>query len=220
MGLQQGLAVREADQLRNSGQLALAYDLLAARLREAPENEELLLAMGRLYESGNKTTEADEIYNYVLKLNPANHQALSGAVNLALAQNDTDKAAQLLSRIDWNSAADPELLVMAARVSQAKGDDNEAAALLLKARKLAYQDASVWEVIQALGPVPIRSESQPRRHQIRSEINGCRRSKSLLQRTSGLPGCLVRQSVSHRTASPLLVRQRIYSSKLTVCCSI
>lgn len=151
LNLQQGLAVREADQLRNSGQMALAYDVLAARLREAPEDETLLLAMGRLYQSGDKTVEADQIYNYVLKLNPANKDALSGAVNMALQQKDPDRAAELLARVDWNNTKEPEMLVMAAQVSQAKGDDAEATALLLKARKLAYQDSSVWGGSTATG---------------------------------------------------------------------
>lgn len=204
MGLQQGLAVREADQLRNSGQLALAYDLLAARLREAPENEELLLAMGRLYESGNKTTEADEIYNYVLKLNPANQQALSGAVNLALAQNDTDKAAQLLSRIDWNSAADPELLVMAARVSQAKGDDNEAAALLLKARKLAYQDASVWGSHTSSGASanPFREPAETASNPFRDKRLSKKQKPATTDiRPSWLPGQAISESQDSLTAA-------------------
>jgi tetratricopeptide (TPR) repeat protein len=187
--LQQGLAVREADQLRNSGQMALAYDVLAARLRESPEDETLLLAMGRLYESGDKATEADQIYNYVLKLNPASKDALAGAVNMALQQKDPDRAAELLARVDWNNTAEPEMLVMAARVSQAKGDDSEAAALLLKARKLAYQDTSVWGASTTAG-----LSANPFREPVETSTNPFRdkrkpkKSSTASIRPSWLPG--------------------------------
>jgi tetratricopeptide (TPR) repeat protein len=187
--LQQGLAVREADQLRNSGQMALAYDVLAARLREAPEDEVLLLAMARLYQSGEKPTEADQIYNYVLKLNPDSKDALSGAVNMALQQKQPDKAAELLARINWNNSTEPEMFVLAARVSQAKGDDAEAAALLLKARKLAYQDRSVWgsSTTAGLSANPFREPVETATNPFRDKRTSKKSAKSGI-RPSWLPG--------------------------------
>lgn len=209
--LQQGLAVREADQLRNSGQMALAYDVLAARLRESPEDEVLLLAMGRLYQSGDKTTEADQIYNYVLKLNPDNKDALSGAVNMALQQKDTDKAAELLARLDWNTTTEPEMLILAARVSQAKGDNSEAAALLLRARKLAYQDTSVWGGSSATG-----LSANPFREPVETATNPFRDKRKLKKsatasiRPSWLPGQAitdVQETASTASSSATLFEQ-------------
>lgn len=187
--LQQGLAVREADQLREAGQMALAYDVLAAHLRESPDDETLLLAMGRLYQSGDKINEADQIYNYVLKLNPASQNALSGAVDTALQLKEPDRAATLLNRVDWDNSVEPELLVMAAKVSQAKGDHDEAAALLLKARKLAYQDTPVWGGGSASGlsANPFREAVQPDNNPFKDKRKA-KKQRLSSARPSWLPG--------------------------------
>ena len=184
--LQRGLAVREADQLRQHGQLALAYDVLAANLREAPENEALLLAMARLYQSGNKITEADEIYHYVLRLHPGNSDALVGAVNIALQQKKPQRAAELLARVNWNTADEPALLVMAARVAEATGDTYEATALLLRARKLAYQNTTT-----------LSQSSNPFRENLQVPENPFKDKKQLARQTaSSRPGWLPGQATA------------------------
>lgn len=193
--LQQGLAVREADQLREAGQLALAYDVLAAHLRESPDDESLLLAMGRLYQSGDKTSEADQIYNYVLKLNPASRDALSGAVDTALQLKQPDRAAALLNRIDWDNNVAPELLVLAAKVAEAKGEHDEAAALLLRARKLAYQDTPVWGggTASGLSANPFRETAEPDANPFKDKRKAKKQQLSSA-RPSWLPGEVVTEA--------------------------
>lgn len=186
--LQQGFAVREADQLREKGQMALAYDVLAAHLREAPEDESLLLAMGRLYESGKKLNEADQIYTYILTLNPASKEALSGAVNSALQLNNPERATELLTKVDWNATDEPELLVLAARVAQARGDETQAQELLLRARKLAYQNTSVWGQTSAgLSVNPFRETAEPTNNPFRDR-RGKQRLVASGSRPTWLPG--------------------------------
>ncbi|WP_337878841.1 cellulose synthase subunit BcsC-related outer membrane protein [Rheinheimera sp.] len=185
--LQRGLAVREADTLRTDGQLALAYDLLAAHLREFPEDESLLLAMARLYQDGKKTTEAEQIYDYVLRLKPDSKEALSGAVELALQKNEPERARQLLNKLDWNSNQQPEWLMLAARVAQAEGDHDRATELLVKARKLAYQNTAVW------GQTETARSSNPFRDSTETENNPFRdrkqkRSFARNSRPEWLPG--------------------------------
>ncbi|MFC4654486.1 MULTISPECIES: cellulose biosynthesis protein BcsC [Rheinheimera] len=185
--LQRGLAVREADTLRNEGQLALAYDLLAAHLRDFPEDESLLLAMARLYQDGKKTTEAEQIYDYVLRLKPQSKEALSGAVELALQKNDPERARLLLNKLNWNNNQQPDWLILAARVAQAEGDHDKATELLVKARKLAYQNTAVWgQTAASTSANPFRDNAQTENNPFRDRKQS--RSFTRNSRPDWLPG--------------------------------
>lgn len=134
MAIRHGLAVIRADKLREAGQLASAYDQLAQPLREAPEDETLLLAMARVYSSGERHNEAQQIYNYVLEKNVGSVPALEGAIQAALASGNTTRAGELVERYRLDSSNNPEHLILAARVAQQDGDDSRALELLRVAR--------------------------------------------------------------------------------------
>ena len=55
--IRNAVSVAKADKLRDKEDFAQAYDLLAGRLRISPEDESLLLAMARLYQSGGKPSK-------------------------------------------------------------------------------------------------------------------------------------------------------------------
>lgn len=129
-----GVAVVEADRLRESGQLGSAYDLLAQRLSKLQDNEALLLAMARLYDSGERNAQAQQLYDYVLDQHPDSESALVGAVNTALAGNQASRAASLLSRHGASQPNSPGLLLASARVAHAQGNDGRAIQLLRQAR--------------------------------------------------------------------------------------
>ncbi|KAA8998619.1 tetratricopeptide repeat protein [Affinibrenneria salicis] len=130
--LRTGSIINEADTLREQGQYALAYDKLIVALQQDPQNDDLMLAMGRLYQSGKMNREAGQVYDYLLQRDAQNQQAREGAVNVALANNDTARAKTLMAGM--SGPRTPERLLLAARVAQAEGDRQQALALLRSAK--------------------------------------------------------------------------------------
>lgn len=130
--LRMGSAINQADELREQGQYAAAYDKLIVALQSDPQNIDLMLAMGRLYQSGKMNDEAGKVYAYLLKRDPANEGARVGAVNVALAKGDVQSARQLM--LGMRGPRTPERLLLAARVAEAEGDHEQALALLRSAK--------------------------------------------------------------------------------------
>jgi tetratricopeptide (TPR) repeat protein len=132
--LRNGFAVTQADRLREAGDLAGAYDTLMAGLTVNPSDKDLLLAMGRLYNSGKMYKEAGTVFDSVLRDAPSDADAVRGGVNAALSTNNVDRATKIISR------AGPALdettsLVMSAHVAAARGDNRRAIALLESAQR-------------------------------------------------------------------------------------
>ncbi|WP_338468802.1 cellulose biosynthesis protein BcsC [Azotobacter vinelandii] len=132
--LRNGFAVAQADRQRQNGDLAGAYDTLMAHIDESPGDTELMLAMGRLYDTGKMYKEATAVYDSVLKDAPDNLEGVRGAVNAALGGNDARRAAQLIERAG-PSLDEATALLLSARVAEANGDHRRAIALLESARR-------------------------------------------------------------------------------------
>ncbi|MFW5392199.1 cellulose synthase subunit BcsC-related outer membrane protein [Yersinia sp. 2544 StPb PI] len=130
--LRLGTTINQADALREQGQYAAAYDKLIVALQSDPQNIDLMLAMGRLYQSGKMNDEAGKVYAYLLKRDPTNEGARVGAVNVALANGDVQSARQLM--LGMRGPRTPERLLLAARVAEAEGDHEQALALLRSAK--------------------------------------------------------------------------------------
>ncbi|CPR13863.1 Cellulose synthase operon protein C [Brenneria goodwinii] len=130
--LRTGSIINEADRLREQGQYASAYDKLIVALQQDPQNDDLMLAMGRLYQSGKMNREAGQVYDYLLRRDGQNQQAREGAVNVALANGDVARAKTLMAGM--SGPRTPERLLLAARVAQAEGDRQQALALLRSAK--------------------------------------------------------------------------------------
>ncbi|MCG8707078.1 BCSC C-terminal domain-containing protein [Brenneria sp. 4F2] len=130
--LRTGSVINDADRLREQGQYADAYDKLIVALQQDPQNDDLMLAMGRLYQSGKMNREAAQVYDYLLRRDAQNQQAREGAVNVALANNDVAQAKTLMAGM--SGPRTPERLLLAARVAQAQGDRQQALALLRSAK--------------------------------------------------------------------------------------
>lgn len=145
--VRRGVAVMEADDLRRRELFAQAYDVLAPLLREAPDDEALLLALGRLYTDGGKPEQAEQIFTYTLTRHPESEPALSAAVQTALAGRRTRQAEQLLSRYARGDD-DADRLWLKAQVAYAQGDTREALRLLGSARqRLTGSDAAVTGLV-------------------------------------------------------------------------
>ncbi|BBI52096.1 hypothetical protein HORIV_45170 [Vreelandella olivaria] len=166
-----GIAVIEADSLRRSGQLASAYEALVAPLRENPDDEGLLLAMGRLYADGQRYSQAEQIYTYALTRHPESDSALQGAVQTTLSSGRPKKAQQLLDRY-MTGTDTPEKLLLQAQVARSNGDSNRALALLTEARQSLGSSGGAL-ALSSSNPFEDRARGR------QSELNG---------RPSWLPG--------------------------------
>lgn len=131
--IKMGEVINKADRLREQGQYADAYDMLIVQLHQDPHNKDLMLAMARVYQSGNMSDNAGSIYQYVLSQDPQNQDARTGAIDLALKAKDNQRAMTLMQGLkDKNS---PENLFLAARVARSNGESKRALGLLRQAKQ-------------------------------------------------------------------------------------
>lgn len=131
-----GLTIVHVQQLEQQKELADAYDILAAELNTKPNNVELLLAMARLYQTGDKNTEANQLYRYISELYPDDERATEGVIYTSLTLGDTDEAKQVVERQLNKNPNDAKTLLLAAKVAQARHDNEAAMAYLQRAQQL------------------------------------------------------------------------------------
>jgi len=131
-GIRNGYVINEVDRLREQKQYAAAYDKLVGALQHDPQNRDLMFAMARLYQSGKMNKEAGVVYDYLMTQDTATQDARTGAINVALAQNDLNKANTLTRGL--NNAQSPDRLLLLARVAEANGEHSQAMSYLRTAR--------------------------------------------------------------------------------------
>ncbi|WP_213991329.1 cellulose biosynthesis protein BcsC [Sodalis sp. dw_96] len=130
--IRQGSVIQQADDLRERGQYAAAYDKLIAAMQADPQNVDLMLAMARLYQSGKMNEQASRVYDYVLVRDPNNQDARYGAANAALATGDIGRAKRLVGGMQGPRTVDR--MILEARIAEASGDHQQALALLRSAK--------------------------------------------------------------------------------------
>lgn len=131
-GIRNGYVINEADRLRTQGNYAAAYDKLIRALQSDPQNTDLMFAMARLYQSGKMNKEAGVVYDYLMTRDTPDQDARAGAIDIALAGNDVDKAQQLTAGL--HNTNTPERLILLARVAEAQGNHQQAMSYLRTAR--------------------------------------------------------------------------------------
>lgn len=124
--------INEVDTLREQGNYAAAYDKLIRALQNDPKNTDLMFAMARLYQSGKMNKEAGVVYDYLITHDTVNQDARAGAINVALDENNIDRAKQLAAGLDANQS--PERLFLLARLEEALGNHQQALTYLRHAR--------------------------------------------------------------------------------------
>lgn len=131
-GIRNGYVINEADQLREQGNYAAAYDKLMRAMQSDPQNTDLMFAMARLYQTGKMNKEAGVVYDYLMTRDTDDQAARVGAIDVALAENNVEKAQSLASGLRNDSSADRMLLL--ARLEEAKGNHQQAMTYLRSAR--------------------------------------------------------------------------------------
>ena len=131
-GIRNGYVINEVDRLREQKQYAAAYDKLVGALQHDPQNRDLMFAMARLYQSGKMNKEAGVVYDYLMTQDTPTQDARTGAINVALANNDVNKANTLTRALNNEQSPDRQLLL--ARVAEANGNHSQAMSYLRSAR--------------------------------------------------------------------------------------
>jgi len=137
-----GYRLRQADLVREEGDLARAYEYLEPLIRVNPNDPRLMMALARLYDDSKDHDKAYVIYERVLQQNGEEIDAYKGGIGAALALNRLDDADALLERAFAVDPNNPRLYALAGRAAKARGDDGRALGLYQQALRLdAEQNA-------------------------------------------------------------------------------
>ncbi|GAO91792.1 cellulose synthase operon protein C [Pseudomonas syringae pv. actinidiae] len=80
--------IRQADLLREGGDLAGAYDTLAPALAQRPDDIQAVSAFARMYTANGDSARAFELYKPLLQRQPNDPQVLLGAADAAVKAHD------------------------------------------------------------------------------------------------------------------------------------
>jgi tetratricopeptide (TPR) repeat protein len=158
--------IRQADHLREQGNLASAYDTLAPALAQRPGDSAAVAALARMYSANGDTTKALELYKPLLQRQPNDPQLLLGAADAAVLAHDTGFAEQALQQLLKTESGNPQTLTEAARLYQNMGKTGTATDLLRKAVAIEQSEKRRNQSGQLAGstvaPNPFAGVSGPR----------------------------------------------------------
>ncbi|MCD9006570.1 BCSC C-terminal domain-containing protein [Luteimonas sp. XNQY3] len=125
-GLVTGYTLRQADALREIGNLEGAYDAIAPLLVDGAHDPDVLAALARMYDAAGDHTQALGLYRRVLQQRPSDPGLLTAAASSAARGRDLDTAESLLARALQVAPDSPEVLVAAGRVYRDAGQRRRA----------------------------------------------------------------------------------------------
>ncbi len=128
--------LRQADAVREDGNIARAYDLLEPALRANPRDPRLVMALARLYDEAGEHDRSVSLYRYALELDPQNLDAYQGAIQANLAVGNEALADDMLSDALQIAPNSSRLHVLAGRIAKARGQDGRALRLFKEALAL------------------------------------------------------------------------------------
>lgn len=124
--LQVAHRLRQADVVREEGDLALAYEYLHPLLKVNPNDPRLLMALARLYSDAREYDRTLEIYDRVLRIDPESIDAYKGAIAASISLQQHDRAGALLDQALQIEPGNARLYALAGRLSRIRGQDGQA----------------------------------------------------------------------------------------------
>jgi cellulose synthase operon protein C len=124
------IVIRQADAVRQRGDLAGAYDVIAPWLAAMPDNSDLQAALGRLYSSAGDDRNALASYRVALARRPDDQSLLLAALPAAIGAKDFAYAEQLATQALNAAPDDPDVLAAVGRMYRAQGKLSLAATYL------------------------------------------------------------------------------------------
>ncbi|GAA0521636.1 cellulose synthase subunit BcsC-related outer membrane protein [Pigmentiphaga sp. GD03639] len=118
--------VRQADGLRTSGDLVMAYDTLAPLLAERPDDPQVVGALARMYADARDYQQALGLYNQLLQKDPRNLETMLAAASMATSAKEYGYAENVLDNALRQAPQNPEVLTAAGRLYRAQGKSSKA----------------------------------------------------------------------------------------------
>lgn len=156
--------IRQADLLREGGDLTAANDTLAPALAQRPDDIQGVSAFARLYTARGDSAKAFELYKPLLQRQPNDPQVLLGAADAAVKANDRTFADKALEQFLRLGRYDALTLTEAARIYESIGKTGAAEELLRKAVSIEQGEKQRALAVQ-LGPTPPQNASTAPRSQ-------------------------------------------------------
>ena len=124
--LQVAHRLRQADMIREEGDLALAYEYLHPLLQVNPNDPRLLMALARLYSDAEEYDRTLEIYDRVLRIDPSSIDAYKGAIAASISLQQYDRAEAMLAQALEREPGNARLYALAGRLARIQGQDGRA----------------------------------------------------------------------------------------------
>ena len=153
--LQRGHGLRQAEALRQRGELALAYEALRPLLAAMPNDPLVLGALARMYVDAGNQGEAVRLYERILSRSPNDLDTLRAAGGAASANGELGTAERLLQHALQIAPDDPQTLAALGSIYRRQGRDSKALPLLRQA------EASLQQQLAGGPKVPAPLHSAP-----------------------------------------------------------
>ncbi|MEA3082432.1 MAG: cellulose synthase operon protein, partial [Paraburkholderia sp.] len=125
-----GIVIKQCDTVRQRGDLAGAYDVIAPWLAAMPDNPDLQAALGRLYSSAGDDRNALASYRVALQRKPDDLNLLQAAISAAAGAKQFSYAESLARQALAAAPGDPGVLATVGRMYRAEGKLSLAATYL------------------------------------------------------------------------------------------
>ncbi|MGI4813202.1 MAG: tetratricopeptide repeat protein, partial [Janthinobacterium lividum] len=147
--LQGALALRQADQLREQGDLVNAYNVIAPALAAHPDDPDLQAALARMYASAGEYDQALRLYVQAHAARPDDLDLTLAAAGTASQAKNYKFAEQAIDTALKQAPNNPRVLAQAGRVYRGMGKNSTAANYFR--RSLAAENAPVDDGNSPLG---------------------------------------------------------------------
>src|SRR5258708_24284452 len=134
--LEESLAIRQADRLREHHNLTAAYDALTPFVTGPSPSVAARLALARIYKDSNFTEEAIQLLDGIMVSHPADADTLQEAVNIAIDLKRYERAEVWLAEAMRLQPQNPRLYMVHARLLRARGGNPGARPSLETAHQL------------------------------------------------------------------------------------
>ena len=153
--------IRQAELLREKGDLVAAYDTLEPVLDARPNDPQALATLARMYTDSGDHAKALDLYKQLLNNNPDDANYHVAAAMAATQAKDNRYARTALETAVSLAPQDPEVLANAARVYRAQGKPGKAAELMAQAVALQQPQSPATRVADNRAPSPQVASSNP-----------------------------------------------------------
>ncbi|MFM0272810.1 cellulose synthase subunit BcsC-related outer membrane protein [Paraburkholderia aspalathi] len=116
-----GIVIKQCDAVRQRGDLASAYDVIAPWLAAMPDNPDLQAALGRLYSSAGDDRNALASYRVALQRKPDDLNLLQATISAASGAKQFSYAESLANQALAAAPNDPGVLATVGRMYRAEG---------------------------------------------------------------------------------------------------